>query len=493
MDKLINWFKNRGPLIATLILLAAVPLYPKFPLQSVKGTYVSIRMDDIIVGIAILVCLISQALKGLPLLKSRILKLFFIFWSAGLIANLVGLTIGSLGTYQLAALHWLRRIQYMSLFFVGYQAVSKKKDLKDITWVVGLTFAAVFIYALGQKFWHLPVISTMNEEFSKGRLLYLDQWVRVSSTFAGHYDLAGWLVIILAFLPAVITKTKKGCWRVASFILGIISLYLLILTASRVSFVAYLIAITVSLILLKKIKWLGIVLMISLLMAFTSKELNARLRNSLKSLPAVDQKISQLTEIWETESEKIAADLKKISLRREDKPAPVAVIPAEQENGESESATEETAPQPIEKKEKIVKELRTWPTPEEAAVAAARSSNIRFVVEWPRAVRAFRKNPLTGTGYFSLGLATDNDYLRMLGETGILGFSAFMLIITHLLITFWSQVKNKRPNWKYAAGFMGVIIGMLANAVYIDIFEASKVAFYFWLVIGIGYKIGTRD
>src|SRR5205814_2283829 len=45
-----------------------------------------------------------------------------------------------------------------------------------------------------------------------------------------------------------------------------------------------------------------------------------------------------------------------------------------------------------------------------------RSTSIRLNVEWPRAVRALTKNPLLGTGYSSITLATDNDYLRALGE-----------------------------------------------------------------------------
>src|SRR3990167_10675400 len=52
-------------------------------------------------------------------------------------------------------------------------------------------------------------------------------------------------------------------------------------------------------------------------------------------------------------------------------------------------------------------------------VAEDRSFNIRLKAEWPRAIRAFLKNPVLGTGYSSVGLAVDNDYLRSLAESGI--------------------------------------------------------------------------
>ena len=57
-----------------------------------------------------------------------------------------------------------------------------------------------------------------------------------------------------------------------------------------------------------------------------------------------------------------------------------------------------------------------------------RSFQIRLNIEWPRAIRAFWKNPFLGTGYSSITIATDNDYLRILGETGIFGLLSFVLL-----------------------------------------------------------------
>jgi len=491
MEKLINWFKRRGPFIATIVLLIAVPIYPKFPLKSIGGTYVSIRLVDILVGGGFIVCLISQFLKGLPILKSRIFKLFMIYWLAGLTANLAAVGITDLVSVKLAFFHWLRRIEYMGLFFLTYQSVNKEnkdENIADIRLFVGASLLFVFVYGIGQKFWQFPVISTMNEEFSKGILLYLDKWTRINSTFAGHYDLAAWLVMILALLPAGIAKVKKWWKKVFGFLLGLFGLYLLILTASRVSFIAYVIAITASLFFMRKYKWIVPVLMVSFLFGLTSKELNARLRSTLPAMPAVDERIAYVSDLWETESKKVSNKIMNIKIRRRKQkltptPEPIAQQPIEE-------STEEVKTEPEEEtKEKIVKEVRTWPTREEAAAAAARSSNIRFEVEWPRAVRAFIKNPLTGTGLSSLGLATDNDYLRLMGESGVIGFGGFMLIILHLLVHFWKHMRSRKENWVYSAGMIGLTAGILANAVFIDIFEASKVAFYFWMLMGIGYKL----
>src|SRR5207249_10966888 len=56
------------------------------------------------------------------------------------------------------------------------------------------------------------------------------------------------------------------------------------------------------------------------------------------------------------------------------------------------------------------------------------SFTTRFQGEWPRTIEAFRRNIIMGSGYGSVSLAVDNDYLRILGESGLLGLSAFVLI-----------------------------------------------------------------
>ncbi len=78
----------------------------------------------------------------------------------------------------------------MSLFFVALASIRSVKNLKTYGLVLFLATLGVIVYGLGQKFFGWPVVSTMNEEFSKGMLLTLSEWARINSTFAGHYDLA---------------------------------------------------------------------------------------------------------------------------------------------------------------------------------------------------------------------------------------------------------------------------------------------------------------
>ncbi len=116
------------------------------------------------------------------------------------------------------------------------------------------------------------------------------------------------------------------------------------------------------------------------------------------------------------------------------------------------------------------------------------SFTTRFQAEWPNAWTAFMRNPLLGSGYSSITLATDNDYLRALGETGLLGLFSFMFIF----IVFGIAMKQIVPNVTdpvtrgFIFGLSGGVLGLILNAVLIDVFEASKVAENMWLLLGIG-------
>jgi hypothetical protein len=133
---------------------------------------------------------------------------------------------------------------------------------------------------------------------------------------------------------------------------------------------------------------------------------------------------------------------------------------------------------------------RAVPTPTPIPVFEDRSSSIRLKVEWPRAIRAFTKNPLLGNGYSSITLATDNDYLRALGEVGILGSVAFGLIFLRILEQIirrlrWGLSGLSGIEKAFVAGVIGSLPAVLLNAVFIDVFEASKFAIIFWLVMGL--------
>src|SRR5690606_22110013 len=114
------------------------------------------------------------------------------------------------------------------------------------------------------------------------------------------------------------------------------------------------------------------------------------------------------------------------------------------------------------------------------------SSAIRFDALWPKAFAGFKRNPLLGTGYatllkenvtdFTEAESTDNDYLRALGETGLLGVLSFFGIIVWGIWSAWNYLKTAKDPViiAFTAAFIAGMIGLMINALYIDVFVSSK-------------------
>ena len=140
----------------------------------------------------------------------------------------------------------------MSVFFLAYASFKPKRNLPAIIWVLLFTSVSIIIYGLGQKFLGWPAFLTMNEEFAKGIPLRLPPTARIPATFGGHYDLAAFLVMTIPIFGSLFFGLQKIWQKIIFLIAAIGSLGLLLLTASRVSFIVYLIAIIFMLIWQKK-------------------------------------------------------------------------------------------------------------------------------------------------------------------------------------------------------------------------------------------------
>jgi len=476
MEKLLKSIKENWLFWAVGFLLLFIPLYPKLPLMGVSGTYVAIRLEDILVVLVVSLFALQLLLEqDFSLLKSPLVHLFALYFSIGLLSSLDAIFITKNVLPHLAFLHFLRRVEYISLLFVTYYSFKNIKQLKIYGCIVWLASFGVIIYGLGQKFLGWPVVSTMNEEFSRGLILQLTWWARVNSTFAGHYDLAAFMVLVLPLVVVALMIVKKWRVKLPIFLLGLFSYYILLLTASRISFGAYLVGVSLVLFLAKKKLWLVPFLTISILGMMFAGDLGQRYAATFK------------------------IDLSFLSGQVKIRPPQIAQIPtvtpiltaappvSGTKPGLLPTPTPTATPTPI-------PELKPgeYPPIESTELAVGRSTDIRLKVEWPRAIRAFLKNPLLGTGYSSITLATDNDYLRMLGETGLLGALAFLAVVLEIgrrFYLFWRRPGPSQEEKLIVLGVMGAAVGYFLNATFIDVLEASKVAFFFWILIGAGLRV----
>lgn len=478
---MIEALKKNWLFTLLLIDICFIILYPKFPLINVSGTYVAIRIEDILIALTLGLWLFNNLKNAWKLLSKSITQSFILFWIAGFISILAGVYAAYEVTPHLGFLHWIRRIEVMGLFFVAATTIKNQLQVKLILKTLIVVNLIVVLYGFGQIFLDFPVISTTNREFSKGLILKLTPGARPNSTFAGHYDLAVYLSMILTFLGAYFfyfegkkNSLKNYLQKGLMFVSGIGSFILLAFTAARLSFVATLGSLVIVLWLTgKKLLIIGLIVL-SLFAVAVVPELRHRLVATItvnliggggpKYSPPPG-KVNIFTPENQTSVASKAAVIKET---------------IEATKSGTASATEATVSADIAPGEPInTTELGVY-----------RSFNIRTDVEWPRALRAFSKNPVSGTGYSSLTIATDNDFLRSLGETGLLGTLSLILIFWIIIKTYLKNLKNLGNFEKlFIISVIGSILAVLTTGLFIDVLEASKVATFFWFILGVGWAV----
>src|SRR3989344_1745906 len=464
----MNWLKNnldRVLYILTLFLFAFIPLYPKFPLLNISGTYVAVRLEDLLIGLTLALwiwyLIINKNFSFFT--KDNIGRSFILFFAIGCLSLFSGVFLTHSVVPHLGLLHLFRRIEFMLLLPVIATVFTTRKRFMTALMVLVMTLAAVNIFALGQKYLDWPVISTTNSEFAKGLPLKLTPGARVNSTFAGHYDLAVFLDMALILLTTLIFAFRKLI-KPMFLILGVVSTLVLVMTAARVSFIAAFVGLIAALILSKKKKYLLLLVIIAMAIAVYPSQLRDRFISTVTiNLLDLGQRYEGRNLNQQLENKlNIPTLYYRISSRSATGASfasPTAGIPIDIAPGEPINVTD---------------------------LGVYRSFEIRLNIEWPRAVNAFLKNPFLGTGYASLGIATDNDFLRSLGEVGILGTTAFILVLLSIWKTIYKGIKSDEKIIRFfSAGSLSIIIVFLINSVFIDVFEASKVAALLWMILGL--------
>ncbi len=492
MLKQLKLIKISSSLVAIFcfVLLVFIPLYPKLPAIEIPQTHVRVRLEDFVVFFALLTSLPFLYQERARVFKQPVSQAIIVYWLVGLASTISALFITRLVWPHLAILHFLRRIEYMGLFFLGLLAIRSKKDFRVFLLTFFVVIGLIFLYGLGQRYLSFPAFSTMDAELAKGAPIELTIWTRVSSTFAGHYDLAIFMTLAMPIILAMFFFFKGTIKRAIFLFLFVACYYLLILTASRISFVAYLVSISFLLVLIKRKWWLPPIIFLSLAGSFFSEDISQRFFATIRVRESrVIQKIV-------TPIESLLSRQKQKEVVQKITPTPTPAIIKEKPEAISPPVevgpgvvTPGVIPVITPKPIPIVTPIPPPSRQEIIQVGVERSGNIRFQVSWPRAIRHFKKSPLLGTGFSSITLATDNGYLRALGETGILGFLAILGVFLaqipfycHYL--FLAKPVNRKVKF-LVAGLCASTLALLANTIFIDALEASKVAFSYWLILGL--------
>ena len=239
MKKIISWIYENILFVETLFLLAFIPLYPKIPLLDVKNTWVYVRVEDFLVLLVFFSMAVLLFKKKITL-KTPLTIPILSFWLIGAIATIHAVLLIFPNTANVfpnvAFLSLLRHIEYMGVFFVAFLGMKDGKRLPLVIATLVATLIGVIFYGFGQKYLNFPAFLTMNEEFAKGTPIHLSELSRVPSTFAGHYDLAAYLVLTIPILVSLFFGFKNWIIKTGFLLVSLLGLVLLFMTVSRVSF-----------------------------------------------------------------------------------------------------------------------------------------------------------------------------------------------------------------------------------------------------------------
>ena len=535
MLKLFGWCKENILLVMTLILLAFIPLYPKLPLFDIPNTWVYVRAEDffVLTGLAVFTVLIITKTVHL---KTPLTMPFFVFWIIGGFATLHGVLLifpGAANIFaNVALLSFLRRIEYMSVFFIAYWGLRNRKNIQPVIYVILLTVLGVSLYGIGQRYLGFPAFLTMNEEFAKGVPIQLSALSRIPSTFGGHYDLAAYLVLVLPIVLSLLFTVSRWSVKFLLALLFALGTYVLFLTVSRISLIALVVAgIIVLLFYNRKIvlALIPVMLIMGILLFQLSPRILDRIFNTVQIVDVLvdkntggalgnvkivpntyfqDKVIRQefyTSPVDMSQKLNAAASMSGIIIPYSQIPSQVALFTA------ARVSTGEDLPhgtgyinltlspvikdlnqfyfEPKSKNDTLQHEVQIINGPYliKRTLAYDLSFTTRFQGEWPNTFAAFKKNIFLGSGYGSVSLAVDNSYLRMLGEVGILGTLAFLSLFVIMGIycaSVWKTVNSPLVK-SFMIGVIAGVGGLFVNAFFIDVFEASKVAFSLWLLIGV--------
>lgn len=509
MNKLWKQLDNNILSVLTGLIIAFIALYPKLPSIQVTHTWVYIRLEDFLILLTVFIWIVQVVRKkvSFPKPEGNALIGYWIIGCISLIYSLVFIGPHLANFFdKIAILEYIRRIEYMMLFFIGFSAVRNKKDIHKFITILFATVSMIILYGFGQKFylffWHVfpkffeknpfcfPAFLTGNEEFAKGVPFCLSETSRITSTFGGHYDLAAYLVFVIPILVAIFIVIKKWYLKILTACVGILSIVLLNFTSSRTSFAAYIIGIIAMLVIWKKKLWIIPVLIVSfsILLAFSSSTLQ-RFAKTVQPVQVVTINTASLPSNLQNIIKKTKESEENKSL---ESPPPGTITIGSTPQTPTAPVTTVLTTTELKKIKVDLNKVEISTLSGNFLISKAYALDIsfttRFQAEWPRDIIAFQKYPLLGQGYSTLTLASDNDYLRLLGETGIFGALSFLLIFVILGIYMRSVIGSVTDITikAYAFGLVGGVIGLLVNAVLIDVFEASKVAESLWVLVGIG-------
>lgn len=434
-------------------VVGLVVLVPKFDLLAVPGTTTTIRFEDFAVAGLYVIWLGWLAWRRKWPQWSWVHVLMLVVVLVGVLSTSWGMIAGHVTHPELGVLNVLRRIEYFGMFWVAFSWMRPERLKQYVGVLLGISLVVVIVAVL-QFFGWLPMFSTW--QGYSGQVLYFDQnFIFLISTFAGHYDLGGYLILMTPIAMAGLLLMRRVFLKLLLALLLAGYYFVLYFSYSRAAYVAIMGEMVIFFVLVK-MYWLSL-------------------------LPALN--IARVGYLYMTgKFSRYDYDIAIV------KTTPTPTVAAGHHVA-TVSATPVPHISPVHK----LTPAKSIAISDDTAVTLDPGGAARIDV-WKNAWNHFVHHPIFGTGYSSIGTGADNNYLRMVAETGLVGLVAFLALVGYVIYYFFRSAMELMKGWPrlFLLALVTGMVGLLAQAVLIDIFESSKVALLLWFLVGLGVVVARQ-
>ena len=432
---------RRGKAVSWLVPLAFTCLFiPKITLIQVNPDHsmAGIRTDDLLALVMLIIAVTDKRtwkdrriLAGIGFLGA--------LTAAGIVSVLCGRGMGYDNAVLFSVMSMIRKFEYFAFALIGVYLALHTEDagktaLAEFTWMFGFHIVIGLLQVAGLC--NYAVIG------------FLDFWDvswanRAISTFNGHYEYGHFLCFGIAVYLCVFLRTKKPGWLAAvAACFGMIWL-----TKSRTSLIV------------------GMILTVLILLFSVRKTSGRGVKTAAFGAIGVFLLAGILFATGTLDPGRFGA----INLAEY-----------------SETMRTCAAQGDLREYAKMVRAGISESTMRPEGISDA-DAFARFF-KWGAALDGFRQSPFFGYGT-GVTEVMDGNYIKMLGENGIVGLALWLGMFGYYMRTVWSA----RRTVAIARSVFWMMVSVVLASVVIDMFEASKPMEMLWLAVGIVIGIEAGD
>lgn len=456
---------KRIGLALSFAMFFVVVLAPKVSILRIPGTYVGIRIDDIMAVLLVMffagAFIFSREYRQSILGNRRLMRIaaaFLAYFAITIIATLLGVMRGSVGL-SLGGMYCARAAEYFLMMLAGLY-IYKESRRKELLFT--LILAAVILHAVIALLQYNGVVGAIKDSlyFSKAELT----GERVWSTFNGPYEFACFMTMMTPVcLYTLLTGERSWRMRVLALVAFISGVVGIVLSQSRVSFVILMV------LTLAVLVWRFVTIKNRVLKKRVALGAAAVLLVGVIAGPTVVKNTTFFERFSVVKISEFAEDTQ-------------AAWEARDFDGFAEALnTRDLSDTKIEIKEKEKTAPEDELTPEERRALLVSMGDVSFKVriqKWMHLIQGWMRQPVFGMGASVAREAVDGNYVRLLVESGLLGLASWIAFIVVIVANFDRSKKRS-----YAMAIFATATIMI-SAILIDVFAASKIMMFYYILVG---------